>query len=92
VFPKIQDLLEPGFVEARLHADYPSSHKNYKFDARIQEVRTQYLGKGNIGLPQYVILDPNNLKKPLARKLDGSYGLIPAFKKFLKRAQPKPGN
>jgi hypothetical protein len=91
VFPKTQDILEPGFVEARLHTDLNSRHPNYKFDKRIQEVRAEYLGEGNIGLPQYLILDPNDLTKPKAKKFDGSYGGVEAFKKFFKRALAKAG-
>ena len=44
---------------------------------------------GNIGLPQYVILDPGAIDKPLATKFDGSYGKVPAFKKFFARALRK---
>lgn len=91
MLPKTQDILKPKFIEVRLHTDLTSTHPNYeKFAARITEVRDQYLGKGNIGLPQYLILDPNNPDKPIARKGGGGGG-VEAFQKFFKRALTKAG-
>lgn len=93
LFPKIQDLLKPKFVEVRLHTDMQAAHPNFGFNKRIQELREHFLGKGNPGLPQYVVVSADDPKTPLATKFDGAKGDGPAFRKFFKQglsAWPKP--
>ena len=60
MFPKaaVKKILTPNFVEARIHTDLTEAHPTYKFNDRIQEIRARFLGKGNIGLPQYIVVDP----------------------------------
>ena len=81
--PQVKKVLTPRFVEARLHTDLPESHPHYKFNARIQEVRTRFLGKGNIGLPHYIVVDPLDPYKSIV-KLSGS--LVPPAVSGLMRA------
>ena len=87
MFPKqeIKEILEPGFVEARLNTDLKSGHPHFKYDDRIQELRTKYLGAGNTGLPQYLVFDPHRLEAPIAKRA-GSAG-IQVFVDFFRAAQ-----
>ena len=51
----IAPILEKHYVEARLHTD-GKDHID-----RIKELQEQYVG--GIGLPNYIIVDPDTLKK-----------------------------
>ena len=86
MFPKnqVKKILTPSFVEARLHTDLPRSHPHYNFNARIQEVRARFLGKGNIALPQYIVVDPLDPFRSIV-KLSGSTG-ADTFVRFFKTA------
>lgn len=55
--PKIAALLEPGFVEARLHTDHPDAEKG---DAnRKRQMQTV----GYVAAPFYVVVDPRTGKE-----------------------------
>lgn len=83
VFPKdpVRSILSSKYVEARLHTDLSSGHERYKFNERIQEVRAHFLGEGNIGLPQYVIVDPNDEEVSIAQR--AGYAAVSVFEEFL---------
>ena len=51
----IAPILQSGFVEARLHTD---GRKNID---RIKELQEHYVG--DLGLPNYIIVDPHSLEK-----------------------------
>jgi len=51
----IAPILRAHFVEARLHTDGAANL------ARIQELQREYVG--DIGLPNYIIVDPQGLHK-----------------------------
>jgi hypothetical protein len=90
VFPhkEVADVLESGFVEARLHMDMTPAMKNYaKFNARVNEVRDKYAGVGNIGLPRYYVLDPNKLDTPLATRSGKASRAV--FREFFTKAQER---
>ena len=86
VFPKaeVKKILSPNFVEARIHTDLTASHPHFKFNARIQEIRTRFLGAGNIGLPQYIVVDPLDPYRAIV-KLSGS-AQASTFVRFFKKA------
>ncbi len=74
--PKVAELLEESFIEARLHTD---GEKNIE---RILELQQQ-LAK-NLATPYYLIQDPQSqrlLGEPL-----GSVTTVDAFHEFLERA------
>ncbi len=87
MFPKkeVNEILEPGFVEARLNTDLKSGHPHFKYDDRIQKLRVQYLGAGNTGLPQYLVFDPNRLETPIATRAGSA--AIPVFVEFFRGAK-----
>ena len=58
-----------------------------KFNKRIQQVRVQYLGAGNTGLPYYFVFDPKKLDTPLS-SLAG-LGSKREFLDFFQSAQQK---
>ena len=74
--PKIAELLEERFIEARLHTD---GEKN---NERILELQ-QELAK-NIATPYYLIQDPKS-KRLLGEPL-GSVTTVDTFLEFLERA------
>ena len=86
MFPKaeVKKILTPNFVEARLHTDLPEAHPHFKLNARIQEVRAKFLGAGNIGLPQYIVVDPLDPFRSIV-KLSGS-AKAGTFVRFFKKA------
>ncbi len=87
---EVAPVLRKGFVEARLHTDMTESMKGYEeFNARIQEVKTRYLGAGNIGLPHYFLFDPSDLGKPIARRAGKAPSRV--FLEFFRAAQTKVG-
>ena len=55
--PKIAALLEPGFVEARLHTDHPDAEKG---DANRKR---QMQMVGYVAAPFYVVVDPKTGKE-----------------------------
>ena len=83
--------MKPKFVEARLHTDMTAGHKNFRYNKRIQEIRARFLGAGNLGLPQYLIVSPSAPYKPLATKFDGAGGGIEGFRKFFAAAGSSNG-
>ena len=64
--PKIAALLEPGFVEARLHTDHPDAEKG---DANRKR---QMAMVGYVAAPFYVVVDPNTGKELGKYSLSGS--------------------
>ena len=87
---EVADVLMPGFVEARLHTDMTSSMPGYdKYNARIQEVRTKYLGAGNLGLPHYFVFNPQELDRPILNRSGKASRKI--FREFFEAARAKQG-
>jgi hypothetical protein len=86
VFPKLEvkKILTPNFVEARIHTDLTESHPHFKLNKRIQEIRARFLGAGNIGLPQYIVVDPMDPFRAIV-KLSGS-AKASTFIRFFKKA------
>lgn len=89
MFPKaaVKKILNPGFVEARIHTDLTEAHPTYKFNKRIQEVRARFLGEGNIGLPVYIVVDPNDPFREIVR-MEGAKDAA-TFVRFFKAASEK---
>ena len=83
VFPKdpVLSILSSKYVEARLHTDLPVSHERYKFNERIQGIRAHFLGEGNIGLPYYIIVDPDEAEVSIAKR--AGYAEVSVFEEFL---------
>ena len=87
---EVADVLRPGFVEARLHTDMTESMPGYaKYNKRIQEVRTKYLGAGNLGLPHYFVFDPANLDRPVVNRSGKASRQV--FREFFEAARSKGG-
>ena len=85
--PQVKKLLTSGFVEARIHTDLTPAHPTYGFNARIQEVRAQFLGKGNVAVPQYIVVDPADPFRAIV-KLEGAAS-ADKFVRFFKEAIEK---
>lgn len=85
---EVTAMLKSSFIEGRLHTDMTPAMPGYaKYNARIQAVRTQYLGAGNLGLPHYFVLNPADLDTPLAHR--SGKASIKVFKDFFVAAQAK---
>jgi len=85
---EVAEVLRKGFVEARLHTDMTSAMPGYaEYNARIQEVRTKYLGKGNLGLPHYFVFKPGDLDSPLLNRSGKASRKV--FREFFEAAQAK---
>ena len=81
-FESVAKVLKERYVEARLHTDMTEAMPVYaRYNTRIQGLRDKYIGKGNVGIPQYFILKPDDLDHPLARR-PGSAGVSTFLKLF----------
>jgi len=69
----IADVLEANFVEARLHTD-GEEHID-----QILQLQEEYVG--DVGLPNYIIVDPTDLKKH-GRYKDGAALTLSDAQKF----------
>ncbi|MCA8957741.1 MAG: hypothetical protein KDC87_16820 [Planctomycetes bacterium] len=86
----VAPILKRGFIEARLHTDMTPDMKGYtEHNARIQELRDKYIGKGNIGLPWYFIFHPDHLDRWIDRR-DGGARLA-EFRAFFTQARAQSG-
>lgn len=84
-------VLEPRFIEARLHIDIKPWQPGYHLRPRIIELRDKYLGVGNAGMPHYLVFDPARLDEPLAHK-EGILGGAEAFLEFFRTAEARAAN
>jgi hypothetical protein len=78
--PKIAALLEPGFVEARLHTDHPNAEKG------DQNRKRQMAMVGYVAAPYYLVVDPKTGKELARHTLSGS-SWEADFAAFLQKAQ-----
>lgn len=70
VFPRsaVADVMEPGFVEARLHAENQAKRPEAEYQ-RFLELRDEHVG--SVAIPAYVVLDPKTEKSLAYYVLDG---------------------
>ena len=66
--PAVADLMENGFVEARLHVENQAKRPKPEYE-RFLELRDKHVG--SVAIPAYVVLDPKSGESLAYYVLDG---------------------